>query len=110
MQAVQDIAIASLLSWLAAWAAWNYHLPSEPRGRCAVTYYMNHLQALDADRPFCVTLNRTAAIAPEHVLRVIPYAHPVFTREAMGAQGRHGEISVASAHRALARLRERVAA
>lgn len=114
----------------AAWAAWNYHLPSEPRGRCAVTYYMNHLQALDADRPFCVTLNRTAAIAPEHVLRVIPYAHPVFTREAMGAQDRHGEISgvqrthycgaywswgfhedgVASAHRALARMRQRVAA
>ena len=114
----------------AAWAAWNYHLPSEPRGRCAVTYYMNHLQALDADQPFCVTLNRTAAIAPEHVLRVIPYDHPVFTREAMVAQGRHEEISgvqrthycgaywrwgfhedgVASAHRALARMRERVAA
>jgi predicted NAD/FAD-binding protein len=113
----------------AAWAAWNYHLPPEPRGRCAVTYYMNHLQALDADRPFCVTLNRTAAIAPEHVIRVIPYAHPVFTREAMAAQGRHEEISgaqrthycgaywrwgfhedgVASAHQAVARLRQRVA-
>jgi uncharacterized protein len=114
----------------AAWAAWNYHLPPEPRGRCAVTYYMNHLQALDADRPFCVTLNRTAAIAPEHVIRVIPYAHPVFTREAMAAQRRHEEISgvqrthycgaywrwgfhedgVASAHQAVARLRERVPA
>jgi predicted NAD/FAD-binding protein len=114
----------------AAWAAWNYHLPPEPRGRCAVTYYMNHLQALDADRPFCVTLNRTAAIAPEHIVRVIPYAHPVFTREAMAAQRRHGEISgvqrthycgaywrwgfhedgVDSAHRALARMRERVSA
>jgi predicted NAD/FAD-binding protein len=114
----------------AAWAAWNYHLPPEPRGRCAVTYYMNHLQALDADRPFCVTLNRTAAIAPEHIVRVIPYAHPVFTREAMAAQRRHGEVSgmqrthycgaywrwgfhedgVDSAHRALARMRERVPA
>jgi uncharacterized protein len=112
----------------AAWAAWNYHLPPEPRGRCAVTYYMNHLQALDADRPFCVTLNRTGAIAPEHIVRVIPYAHPVFTREAMAAQRRHGQISgmqrthycgaywrwgfhedgVYSAHRALARMRERV--
>jgi len=114
----------------AAWAAWNYHLPPEPRGRCAVTYYMNHLQALDADRPFCVTLNRTGAIAPEHIVRVIPYAHPVFTREAMAAQRRHGEVSgmqrthycgaywrwgfhedgVDSAHRALARMRERVPA
>jgi predicted NAD/FAD-binding protein len=113
----------------AAWSAWNYHVAPEPRGRCAVTYYMNHLQALDADRPFCVTLNRTATIAPEHVIRVIPYAHPVFTREAMAAQRRHAEISgvqrthycgaywrwgfhedgVASAHQAVARLRERVA-
>ena len=114
----------------AAWAAWNYHLLAQPSGRCAVTYYMNHLQSLDADRPFCVTLNRTAAIAPEHVIRVIPYAHPVFTRAAMAAQGRHEEISgvqrthycgaywrwgfhedgVASAHHAVARMRERVPA
>ncbi len=114
----------------AAWAAWNYHLVAEPRGRCAVTYYMNHLQSLDADRPFCVTLNRTAAIAPEHVIRVIPYAHPVFTREAMTAQRRHAEISgvsrthycgaywhwgfhedgVVSGHEAVARMRERVPA
>jgi uncharacterized protein len=114
----------------AAWAAWNYHLPPRPRGRCAVTYYMNHLQSLDADRPFCVTLNRTAAIDPEHVIRVIPYAHPVFTRASMAAQDRHAEISgvdrthycgaywrwgfhedgVASAHQAVARMRERVPA
>jgi predicted NAD/FAD-binding protein len=114
----------------AAWSAWNYHLLAEPRGRCAVTYYMNHLQSLHADRTFCVTLNRTAAIAPEHVIRVIPYAHPVFTREAMAAQRRHAEISgvarthycgaywhwgfhedgVLSAHEAVARVRERVPA
>jgi predicted NAD/FAD-binding protein len=114
----------------AAWAAWNYHLPPRPRGRCAVTYYMNHLQSLDADRPFCVTLNRTAAIDPEHVIRVIPYAHPVFTRASMAAQDRHADISgvdrthycgaywrwgfhedgVASAHQAVARMRERVPA
>jgi predicted NAD/FAD-binding protein len=114
----------------AAWAAWNYHLPPEPRGRCAVTYYMNHLQALAADRPYCVTLNRTAAIDPEHVIRVVPYSHPIYTGASMVAQARHAEISgverthycgaywgwgfhedgVASAHRAVARLRERVAA
>jgi predicted NAD/FAD-binding protein len=114
----------------AAWAAWNYHLPPAPRGRCAVTYYMNHLQSLDADRTFCVTLNRTAAIDPERIIRVIPYAHPVFTREAMAAQARHAEIcgvqrthycgaywgwgfhedGVASAHQAVAGIRERVLA
>ena len=112
----------------AAWSAWNYHLPSRPRGRCAVTYYMNHLQALDADERFCVTLNRTAAIDPDRIIRVIPYAHPAFTHASVAAQQRHGEISgqnrthycgaywawgfhedgVVSAHRALARRRERV--
>jgi predicted NAD/FAD-binding protein len=112
-----------------AWSAWNYHLPSRPRGHCAVTYYMNHLQSLDADRPFCVTLNRTAAIDPDRIIRVIPYAHPVYTRESMAAQGRHGEISgvdrthycgaywswgfhedgVTSAERAVALRRDRVA-
>ena len=41
---------------------------------------MNRLQALDADREFCVTLNRSDAIDPGKVLRTIAYAHPVFTR------------------------------
>jgi uncharacterized protein len=77
----------------AAWAAWNYHLPAEPRERCAVTYSMNHLQALDAERSYCVTLNRTAAIDPEQIIRVVPVSHPVFTRASMAAQPRRAEIS-----------------
>ena len=47
-----------------AWASWNYHLLAEPTGMTTVTYHMNRLQALDADREFCVTLNRTEAIDP----------------------------------------------
>ena len=37
-------------------------------GRSTVTYHMNSLQSLRADREFCVTLNRTAEIdpAPDH--------------------------------------------
>ena len=38
---------------------------------------MNRLQALSADREFCVTLNRSEAIDPAKVLRTIQYAHPV---------------------------------
>jgi uncharacterized protein len=113
-----------------AWSAWNYHLPAEPRGRCAVTYHMNHLQAFESREAYCVTLNRTAAIDPECIIRVVPYAHPVFTAASMTAQDRHHEISgvqrthycgaywgwgfhedgVVSAHRALARMREAVPA
>ncbi len=76
-----------------AWASWNYHLDAGVAGRCTVTYHMNRLQSLRADREFCVTLNRTAAIDPERIIRTIQYAHPVYTPAGVAAQSRHHEIS-----------------
>ena len=76
-----------------AWASWNYHLLDEPAPTSTVTYHMNRLQSLRADREFCVTLNRSDAIDPGKVLRTISYAHPVFTPEGARAQDRHHEIS-----------------
>jgi predicted NAD/FAD-binding protein len=76
-----------------AWSSWNYHLLADPPGRTTVTYHMNRLQSLAASDEFCVTLNRTEAIAPERVIRTISYAHPVFTAEGTAAQKRHHEIS-----------------
>jgi uncharacterized protein len=76
-----------------AWASWNYHLLEEPSGLPTVTYHMNRLQRLRAHEDFCVTLNRTAAIDPEHVIRTIRYAHPVYTTAGVAAQARHHEIS-----------------
>ena len=61
--------------------------------RCTVTYHMNRLQSLRADREFCVTLNRTAAIDPERIIAVMRYAHPVYTPAGVAAQARHREIS-----------------
>jgi uncharacterized protein len=77
----------------AAWASWNYHLIEQPTGRTTVTYHMNRLQSLVADRDYLVTLNLTDAIEPEAVIRTIDYAHPVFTPEGVAAQGRWAEIS-----------------
>ena len=76
-----------------AWASWNYHLDAGVAGRCTVTYHMNRLQSLRADREFCLTLNRTAAIDPERIIRTIQYAHPVYTPGGVAAQSRHHEIS-----------------
>jgi predicted NAD/FAD-binding protein len=76
-----------------AWASWNYHLSDGPTGHTQVTYHMNRLQSLRAEREFCVTLNRSADIAPEHVIRTITYAHPVFTRDGVVAQRRFEEIN-----------------
>src|SRR3954462_13892009 len=76
-----------------AWASWNYHLLEHPVGATTVTYHMNRLQSLTADREFCVTLNRSEAIDPAKVLRTIHYAHPVFSSAGARAQARHEEIS-----------------
>ena len=35
-----------------AWASWNYHLLSEATGPSTVTYHMNKLQSLRAEREF----------------------------------------------------------
>ncbi|MHB8243352.1 MAG: NAD(P)/FAD-dependent oxidoreductase [Solirubrobacteraceae bacterium] len=74
-------------------AAWNFHLLAEPKPLSTVTYYMNHLQRLQADRDFCVTLNRTEAIDPHKIIRTIDYSHPVYTRAGVAAQAQHATIS-----------------
>lgn len=78
-----------------AWAAWNYLLPParESISLPTLTYNMNILQRLSAPETFCVTLNRTGAIAPERVLGRYLYSHPQFSRAAVQAQQRHAEIS-----------------
>ena len=82
----------------AAWASWNYHLTEEPAGRTTVTYHMNRLQSLDADRELLVTLNRAADIDPARVIRRMSYAHPVYARESVAAQARWGEVSRGRTH------------
>ena len=71
----------------------NFGLVPEPKPATTVTYHMNRLQSLRAEREFCVTLNRTEAIRPEHVIRTIPYAHPVYTQAGVKAQARVDEIN-----------------
>jgi uncharacterized protein len=77
----------------AARSAWNFHLLREPKPLSTVTYYMNHLQRLTAERDFCVTLNRTEAIDPAKIIRTIAYAHPVYTPDGVAAQSGHATIS-----------------
>jgi predicted NAD/FAD-binding protein len=75
--------------------AWNYHLFASPRPATTVTYYLNHLQRLDAPEDFCVTLNLTERIDPAKVIASFDYAHPVYTAAGVAAQARFGEISPA---------------
>ncbi len=79
-----------------AWASWNYHLLPGQKDRVAVTYHMNTLQGIRAPYQFCVTLNHSATIDPNTIIRRLIYHHPVYTREAFAAQKRHAEINGAN--------------
>jgi uncharacterized protein len=76
-----------------AWASWNFHLIDRPSGRTTVTYHMNRLQSLSADRDYLVTLNLSETIDPDSVIRRVDYRHPVFTPEGVAAQQRWSEVS-----------------
>ena len=72
----------------AARASWNFARGDcgVSNGRPTITYYLNRLQRLDAERDYCVTLNRSDEIAPESVIARMTYEHPVYTLESIAAQ------------------------
>lgn len=76
-----------------AWASWNYHVPTTPSALPTVTYDMNRLQGLESGKPFLVSLNDTARIAPGEILGRWPYSHPTYSRDAIAAQARHAELN-----------------
>ena len=76
-----------------AWSSWNFHLTEAPADRTTVTYWMNHLQRLDARRQYFLTLNREKEIDPDKVLRRFTYDHPVYTAAGVAAQHRRAEVS-----------------
>ena len=71
-------------------ASWNYRVDScrAEVPRVQVSYWMNRLQALDAQEDYLVTLNPGSAVAADRVIASMEYTHPVFTREAVAAAPR----------------------
>jgi predicted NAD/FAD-binding protein len=78
-----------------AWAAWNYHVGAG-QSAATLTYNMNILQNLTARHTFCVTLNRTADIAPEKIIKRLNYDHPLYTPAGVAAQQRQHEVNGAN--------------
>lgn len=74
-------------------AAWNFRIrQGEDRG-CSLTYDMNVLQSLQAKQRYLVSLNLTDRIDPTTILGRWNYAHPIYTPQAVAAQGQHDRIS-----------------
>ena len=77
-----------------AWAAWNYHvMGASGQSAATLTYNMNILQTLKSRHTFCVTLNRTAHIAPDKIIKRLTYHHPLYTPEGVAAQQRQHEVN-----------------
>jgi uncharacterized protein len=76
-----------------AWASWNYRIPREEGQPVVLTYNLNRLQGHVSPDPICVTLNGTRWIDQTKILQAIEFHHPVYTREAVGAQKRFHEIN-----------------
>jgi uncharacterized protein len=74
------------------WAAWNALVPADETQQCTVSYCMNLLQSLDGPDPIVVTLNRSAQIAPEKILKRMRYHHPLYSQASVAAQLRKKEI------------------
>ncbi|NYF78615.1 NAD(P)/FAD-dependent oxidoreductase [Granulicella arctica] len=73
-------------------ASWNYHRTTQTTAP-TLTYDMNRLQSLDTAEKFCVTLNQVNAVRRESVVKDLQYAHPLYTMDAVRAQGQWAEIS-----------------
>ena len=77
----------------AAWAAWNYLLGADASTQAKLSYNMNMLQGISSEHTFVVSLNASAQIDPERVLRRFTYAHPVYNNSTMRSQARRAEIN-----------------
>lgn len=75
-------------------ASWNYRLGDE--GRPTITYHLNRLQGLDAERDYCVTLNQD--VAEQHVLERITYEHPLYTVGTLRAQSELPRLACGRTH------------
>lgn len=73
-----------------AWSSWNYRVEDTPGGgsQPQTIYWMNRLQGVSGRVNCFVSINGETAVRPEHILRQIPYEHPLFSLGAIQAQAR----------------------
>lgn len=82
---------SSLLPETRTRSGWNHRATCRTgsrRRQAQVSYWMNRLMRLDADRDFIVTLNCQSEIDPASVIAEMEYTHPIFTHEAVSAAER----------------------
>ncbi len=85
--------VAQMPKRRACWSSWVYLSDGNARPEAlAVTYWMNSLQNIPDSHPLFVTLNPLTPIREEMIFDQTELEHPVFSAEAVAAQGQIGEI------------------
>lgn len=77
------------------WSSWNFltdGTDEAARRPAEVTYWMNRLQGIRADRPLFVSLNPARMPDPAQTHGVYAYAHPLYDLESFAAQSRMDRI------------------
>ena len=74
------------------WASWNYRLSANAPEEVSLSYNMNRLQAIEAERTYCVSLNPGRQLAADCVLARRRYAHPQYTARALALRGQQAEF------------------
>ena len=72
-----------------AWASWIYlsETKEDKTFAIALSYWMNHLQNFETERPLIVTLNPGRRPDASLIHDEYTFEHPVFNRDAIEAQG-----------------------
>ncbi len=73
----------------ACWSSWTYRSQA---GNVGVTYWMNRLQNIPDSDPLFVTLNASSEIPADNIYDQVEFAHPVFDKAALKAQGQIREM------------------
>lgn len=68
-----------------AWSSWNFTREDQGHGESVVslTYWLNRLQGLRAQKSYFVSLNRSCPIPESRVLLESGYLHPAYTFESL---------------------------
>jgi len=78
------------------WASWNYRVDE---GKHSTIYWMNKLQGATAKKNFFVSINPSAPIPEEHLIKELDYEHPLFDLKSIAAQKRLPELHDAGTKR-----------
>ncbi len=73
----------------ACWSSWTYRSQA---GNVGVTYWMNRLQNIPDSDPLFVSLNAGSEIPADKIYDQVEFAHPVFDKAALKAQGQIREM------------------